>query len=237
MLAFAAYLRRLHPWLAETKPAAVALAISAAAVAVALSIRCEPAFRYCGALLSAAGIVTVVYDISSKRRAAGRPSALARLKSWWGRRPRWQQSVNANIFGNAAAVSGAFANAHALIGPTPGPSTDQRVAALERAFNDLSERVARSETEADEALRDVRQRISDEAAAREQQDRANRELINEGLAGGLDWAAVGVVWLALGLVLSTIATDVGACDAQRRFYTIDPHEHHAGLVRIPSVLP
>ena len=121
MLAFAAYLRSLHPWLAETKPASVALAISAAAVAVALSIGCEPAFRYCGALLSAAGIVTVVYDIASKRRAAGRPSALARLKSWWGRRPRWQQSVSANIFGNAAAVSGAFANAHALIGPTRPP--------------------------------------------------------------------------------------------------------------------
>ena len=87
MPALTAYLRRLRPWLVETKPAAVALAVAACTIAVALSVRCEPAFRYCGALLSAAGIATVVYDISSKRRAAGRPAAFARLKSWWGRRP------------------------------------------------------------------------------------------------------------------------------------------------------
>ena len=200
------FLGRLWPWLAETWLATSTAMLLGAGMGLAWGRYCEPAFRYSSGILQAVGVATVVLDISSKRRAAGHDPMVKRLKDWWERRPRWRQEVSENLISGAAAADSS-ASGFGTAEMSPYATLDQRVAYLEQAQKALRNDLVAFQAATNTSLKQVNNRLSEEAAARKRQDRLNAEMFKEGLAGGLDLSAAGSLSLALGLLLATLANE------------------------------
>lgn len=201
--------RLLAVWLLQARLLAFSvLVVVVAAVVPIYWIQTEPSVRLAGLCLELVGLLAATLGIRDTRRMFGKPSFLALARSWLKRIPPLKPKV-ISATGSATGSLSMTGRAHVWHAPKgENPSIEARLAAAEANLKGLYERFSTSEASIEQDIRLLRQQLKSEEIARVE---ANRQLhieVESAATDGLHLAAAGVVWLAVGLILSTAPSEL-----------------------------
>ena len=175
-------------------------------VATLLAGDFSAAVRYGAILLELAGLAVVARGIRDTR-------ALFNRKTWiqefWEARPARHRSQVINVGSASVSISAGSVQVHASGSVGTANTIENRVATLEakaRELRELSENLRRDISLEAQARRDA---VGAEAGARADEDRKLHALIDTALAGGLRIEAIGLVWLAVGLIAGGLSQEFG----------------------------
>jgi len=169
----------------------------------------ERQLRYSGLILELLGVGTVVSGLLSKRQLFKKPSFWGALKEAAKAFPRWPATKNLSLIAGTGSLKfGGSARISAWHGSPTGASLEQRIGALEANLATVKQELEATSTELrseDEAMR----------AQLEAERNARHEITNdlkmklEGIGvEGLRAEAIGLVWLLVGVVFSTIPEEI-----------------------------
>ena len=203
------FIQTVARWLAAASLLWLLLAVLAAALFGAFwPAPSERSVRVAGWVLELCGLFTVAWGLRETRRHFDRPSLPSIALEWWNRRPRIRSTV---VTGSALVSLGAATASVRGYGwhETSANSTvEDRVLALEANVKDINERVNTALHELDQ---EVRARSEDMKLERSKRETAIEEVhrkLETAETGGLHISVVGVVWLAVGLTMSTIPVEL-----------------------------
>lgn len=210
-----ARVKSLFPWLAEARYVWLALAVSIAALVIALRPgTSEPVIRLTGLALQILGIGTVAWGISETRSLYGRKPLFAVARGWVERFPLKSRNIVVGAVGIASAAALGRARGYGTHGTPPNPTVNDRLDVLEKNIEALHDRIGATQKELDDELSKLKSSVSDEAQQREQEDQKNRNLSEMTATGGVHISAIGAVWLFVGVILSTAGVEIAAALAK-----------------------
>jgi hypothetical protein len=204
-------LKALWPWLAEARYAWLALFVIAIASIVSLRPGAgEPLIRLTGLFLQLLGICTVIWGISETRKLFGHPPFASKAKDWLHRFPLLRRDVV--IGASCASLSASFLKARAFgtHGPGENPTTEARLAALEKNINALHDRITATQKEMDQEFTKAADALKHEEQIRQEADAAIAGRLEATGTGGVHISLIGASWLVVGVILSTAAPEIAA---------------------------
>ena len=169
----------------------------------------EPAFRITGMVLQLLGLGTVAWGVRKTRELFGRPGMFKRFVEWWRGRPRYHPSVVTSTATASGTSNVAFVGE---VWSEVGPDAyiEIRLAVLEknllemrRQFNGFAQE---TRTNLNKHTNDLRQ----ETQVRGDEDRAIRAKLEDVGVGGLDISVMGIVWLGVGVIMSSLSLELAA---------------------------
>jgi hypothetical protein len=203
------FVQSVGRWLAAASLLWLLVAVLAAALFAAFwPAPSEQNVRVAGWVLELCGLFTVAWGLRETRRHFERPSLSSIALEWWNRRPRIRSKVvtaTAAISLGAAMTSGRGYGWH---GTSANATVEDRVLALEANVKDINERVNTALRELDQEVRVRSEDIKIERSKRETAIAEVHRKLETAETGGLHISAVGVVWLAVGLTMSTIPVEL-----------------------------
>jgi len=185
--------------------------LGAALAAVLLRSGGEAQVRTAGMLLQVIGLATVAVGLSKTRRLFKRPSVAARVGMWFGR--LWSvfaPSKSTTVHLQGVAATAAAGTARVRVGAAPDAPLDRRVAVLEQNYELLQRQVDQQEAETNQRLRALRSEVQAESSARQAEDRLTTGKLEELAVGGLHLEGVGVGWLWLGVIGTSVPAEIAA---------------------------
>jgi len=152
--------------------------------------------------------VTVAFGLQEIRALFKKPTFREAVATWLQSFPRWE--VERRIFAGTGHMKtgGVTASGHGMARPPPNASIEQRVAALEANVQSVSNLVHATRNEFESEITAQKKALDEERRERNREDAGIRELIDQAVAGGLTLEAMGLVWLVVGLLLSTTSTEM-----------------------------
>jgi hypothetical protein len=205
----ASRLSAVWQWLVEARHAWLAAAV--VCVALVMSLRphtTEPVIRLTGLVLQLLGIGTVIWGISETRALFGHASLTSKARAWLGRFPLLRRNVVVAAGGVALSAAVGKGRAHVTHGPGANPTIDTRLEALEKNVTSIHERISQTQKEMDEEFQKTTDALKREEQSRQAEDRAIREKLEATGTGGVHISAIGALWLFVGVILSTAATEL-----------------------------
>lgn len=200
--------RRALAWLMRARLPMLTVFVVMLALAVPLCFwQTEPSVRISGLLLQLLGIAAAAVGIRDTRRMFGKPSFLEQVRLWLKAVPGLKPPA---ISISATSIIGASVSAktHLWRGAGADPTLESRVSAVEANLKELCERANVAESALDAHVRDSEQRFREESDARKEADRQLHLKIEAASTDGLHLAAVGAVWLACGVIMSTAPNEL-----------------------------
>ena len=203
------WLTSFFRWLMHGRLFWLALFVATFALALAFTPgTSEQRIRVIGWLLELSGLATVAWGIRDTRRQFGHPGLLSLGRSWLARFPKLHPepidgSLHAKLTGASLITAAGLVVGKALDG-----TVDARLRAIEGDVAALVKRVDKAEGE---LARESEARIADvgqERMIRERDINGLNEKFEAIETGGLHLSAMGLVWLAVGLTLSTIPAEL-----------------------------
>lgn len=203
------WISQLGRWLAEPWKVWIALAATVGVPVVAFisPISTSDQLRYSGLAFELLGIGTVWAGLRDRRILFGKQSTFDKTTGWLKRFPRLGPQTHTLV---AAAGSMGIASAQGRMRAwhetSPTSSIDDRVAALEANIQTLRTEQGNLE-----------QRLQQETRERQDADKAERERRESNYkeiqttldslgAGNLGLETLGLLWLSLGVILSTLSS-------------------------------
>lgn len=206
MRRFLAWLRSLGAWLSELNLLWAGIALPIVVLAIAALSLSERSVRLSGMIIELAGASLVIVEILDSRRHFGVPGIRQWLRLWLQRFPRIKPVV-LSVQGAAHLHLGGNARAHFWHGAGDQPTDTARLEALEKNLIRLRDLVYQLESDLDKAQKELRSSLKSEVAAVRESISALSTKVADAQTGGHMLAAVGLVWIVIGMVCST-ASDV-----------------------------
>lgn len=198
-------------WFAEAKFVVLALGISVAALLVSLRPGTpEPTVRLTGLVLQILGICTVLWSVSETRALFAHPPVLRKLIDWLGRFPLVRRSRAIAVGASTVAAVGAKASGHITHGPGRNPTIESRLDALEKNMGAIHGRITGLQRDTDTEIGNLRQSVKQEAETRANEHEELRDKIEATGTGSIHISVIGVVWLLVGVILSTAAPEIAS---------------------------
>lgn len=199
---------RALAWLMRARlPIFTALIIILVLITLLYHWQTEPAVRLSGLLLQVLGITAAAIGIRDTRRMFGKPSFLKQVRNWFrivpGLRPRTTSGS-----ASAAVPISVSAKGNEWRGAGDDPTLESRLSAAESNLEKLRKRIDASESAFDAHVRNYKQQLREEMYSRKKGDRQLQLKIEAASTDGLHLAAVGVVWLVCGVVMSTAPSEL-----------------------------
>jgi hypothetical protein len=204
-----AWLKALFQWI--TEPHLVWMALLVVVLAGIIAIHAgvsEIQARLTGLVLQLLGLLTVVYGIRETRKLFGRPSFRQLLREWLSRFPRWRRDAFIYAGSGAMTISGGSATAHVWSNIDPAAPIEERVNALTRNVERMNERIIHIQKENDAELRKHTESLRQEQESRKEGDDQLNMRLEAAETGGLHISFIGVIWIFLGLILSTVSPEI-----------------------------
>ena len=210
--------RNMAALLKEAWPIGLAVGGVVLAFALALTVGCflsttlSAVVRYTGMILQISGLLTVAIGLSKMRRYFGRPSLIDKVSGWFGRlaaaftAPK-PISLEVSV-ANEIDVAGEVVSAVRALGP--GASLDDRVALLEENVNQLRRELDTKVQRLRRGLATVKESIQRESAERQAAHNETTRTIEEVTVGGLHLEMVGLCWLFLGIMGTSMPDGIAA---------------------------
>ena len=177
--------------------------VSAVCLTGAFGFRTEPAYRWFGGALQVCGILTVVWTIKDTRARFGQPGYGAIVHQWLRARPRLRPKVISASAGISLATATAEASAFVWHSPPADASPERRIELIEKNLLILRDDFHAFKRETAEANQRHSQALDQERQTRTQEDADIRKMLEDAQVGGLHVATIGVLWLLIGLLLTT----------------------------------
>jgi hypothetical protein len=168
----------------------------------------EDILRYSGALLEIAGIVTVAVGLLDLQDLFNRQTLWAAILAYFKTLPRWRPRLTVSPLPDASSSIGFKARAHGNVRLPPDATIEQRLRALEEQIENLSHAVHDNLATLDERTINQEKALKEEQRERRSEVESARKLIDVAVAGDLGFEIVGLLWLSLGLVVSTFAPEI-----------------------------
>ena len=205
----ASRLKAVWPWLVEARHASLAAAVICVALVISLRPHTtEPVIRLTGLVLQLLGIGTVIWGISETRALFGHASLTSKVRAWLVRFPLLRRNVVVAAAGVELAAAVGKGRAHVTYGPGTNPTIDARLEALEKNVTSIHERISQTQKEMDEEFQKTADALKREEQSRRADDRAIRHKLEATGTGGVHISAIGALWLFVGVILSTAATEL-----------------------------
>ena len=100
------------------------------------------------------------------------------------------------------------ARAHMWSNPGLDATMAERIKALEENLQDVNQRLCSIQNEIDQSFRKQTEVLKHEQDTRAKADQEIREKLEATETGGLHISAMGVLWLVVGVIMSTIPTEL-----------------------------
>jgi hypothetical protein len=204
------WLKRVVAWLAEAQR--LWLALFTVLLVVVLSWLTVPGWetrlRIAGCCLELLGLAIVAYGLRDTRKLFRQPSLLQLWRDWLARFPTFYRHIHVVAATGTFTLGGDALTAFGSVSLSPTASLDERVIALEKNLNQTNALVQQMQKQREEDTRKQAAALDSERRARETEDEKNQRLLEEALAGGLHLETIGVVWLLIGIILSTLSTEL-----------------------------
>lgn len=204
-----AYLRAILHWLVEWKWFCLGfIVVFAPSSFIVLVCADEAVIRIAGMVLQLMGIGTVAWGIHITRKEFGHPSVFT----------VWHKRLNRfPAFGNHGAAVSFNITLPALTGSMRGyssasagtnPTIDARIQALEENIRLVNDRVNQTQNEMDQEFRKQTDALKQEQQIRSDEDQHTRSKMESTNTGGLHISAMGALWLAVGVIMSSIPSEL-----------------------------
>jgi hypothetical protein len=203
------WLQRTVSWLGKAKVLLWSVAtILVCLVALRIFDTSECHFRYLGLGLQCIGILSVLFGINRTREHFNKPSLLAGATTWLKSIPRFRNRERFTL--EIADSTHGQSTSRVVLRQHAGPNAtiEDRVRVLESNYDSLDSRTQLAQEQIDQANHERREALAAERQERERQvDALTRKLVLTE-TGGLDLSLMGLLWLILGLVLSTASQEL-----------------------------
>ena len=169
------------------------------------------AVRWAGMMLQVLGLSTVAIGLRKMRRLFERPALGRRILSWFGRFAiafKAPKPVTLQVSGIESMTGADEVRVVRRVGP--GATLDQRVAVLEENLNLLRDELNTRVQRVHRDLATVREDVQRESQERTAADEKTARIIEEIGIGGLNLEMVGLFWLVVGVVGTSIPDELGA---------------------------
>lgn len=203
------WLKRLWNWLTEPKLLWLTLVVLIGSFLCAFfPVTNEPRIRIVGLALQLFGVMTVAWGVSETRKLFGRPSIFSIALEWLKRFPPFRRGIVLSAGTGEYSLEGFSAKANVWSNPGPNPSLEERVLIVEMNINNLRDRTSQIEQQVDEETRARQQAEISDRQAREQADQDTRHKLELTETGGLHISLMGILWLSVGLILSSMSNEI-----------------------------
>jgi hypothetical protein len=201
--------RRTVSWLGEAR---LLFWIFGTLLVVLLALRIlgssEPVVRYFGFGLQVLGICTILVNIQGTRTLFGKPSFGEAARAWLKSFPSVGQGARVTLEVASCAhvqIADKLVCRHQA-GPDAG--IEDRLRVLQSNFEILDLRTLQIQEQMSQASLGSAKALADERQERERQVDALTRQVDLAETGGLHVSVIGVVWLAIGLFLSTASQEL-----------------------------
>lgn len=197
-------------WLASFRRAFIVLVPPVVALlsAVFLPGNPEDQIRRWGLALQLLGVGTVAFVLRGKATIFGR-SVVGYFRQRFATRPRFRpptQTLSAGLFVNSSTFGRAHLDEWQITAATD--SLEERLSKLERNIEIVRKTLDRNSQKARQASKTLQENLNSERRNREESiAKIDQQLHGLG-AGGLHIELAGVIWLAFGIVMATIPTEL-----------------------------
>jgi hypothetical protein len=199
----------LLSWLAEAHLLWLALGVVALALVASLHRgTTDLQIRSDGLVLQLLGIGTVAHGIHETRKFFGRPGILSLLRDWLSRFPRWRRQVIVGTGTGSLGLASLHARAHVWTPMDPLAPVDAQVKALIQNVERLNQSLIQVQQEMDAALGRVTAALGEERTTRSKDVAELQKRLEIAETGGLHITFVGVIWLVVGVVLTTLSPEI-----------------------------
>lgn len=204
-----AWLKAILHWLVEWRLFCLGFIVVVAPVGFIVFVCAdEVVIRIAGMVLQLLGIGTVAWGIHLTRKEFGRPSVFTVWRKRLNRFPAFGDSGATASFNIPFPIMTGRGRGHSSVSAGTNPTIDARIQALEENLKLVNDRVSQTQNEMDQEFRKQTDALKQEQQIRSDEDqhiRAKMESIN---TGGLHISAMGALWLAIGVIMSSIPSEL-----------------------------
>lgn len=168
------------------------------------------AVRYSGMFLQVFGLCTVAVGLSKMRRLFRQPSLGTRVRDWC------RQLVSVftpprpvSIQASAASAATMTGEVRAIIRAGPGTPLEHRVSLLEQNLDRLRDELDSKAQKLGREIDQTKQSVQHESQERRVENEKMARKIEEVAIGGLHLELIGLVWLVLGVLGTSIPDEIG----------------------------
>ncbi|WP_420457193.1 hypothetical protein [Rubrivirga sp.] len=176
-----------------------------------LADKLEDQIRYTGFLLELLGVLNVAVGLSETRKLFGRPSVFSEAASWLKQlRGALKQPITGTINLSGAASSTSAASGRIIQGLREDAPVEERLKYLEDRYKELRSDFSDTSRRLNQSISAVRDQLSKERRERQEQTDKLRIQLEELTVGGLKLETIGLVWLLIGIVCSSIPAELAS---------------------------
>jgi hypothetical protein len=165
----------------------------------------ELRFRAWGLMLQMLGVATVWFDLTSTARKFGKRGFVRRTVDWL--RAFFGQKVVIGSAGEAMAITGTRARLKQRRPTNPDAAIPDRLSTLEENIDFLDKDLDSVYQEIDKRIDEFDGRIKAESGKLDLAIRDLKSTLEDATVGNFAALAFGTVWLAIGMVLGTMAPE------------------------------
>jgi len=181
--------------------------VAASMVQVSYISSSEASFRITGLILQILGIGTVAYGIHETRKMFGHPSYFSLTKDWLKRFPKFGGRIR--LFSSNIQAKSMIGNARAHVWMNAkDDSNEEHIKAIEINLESINERLCEAQKQIDQSEHKIEQDIKKEQDVRTKADREILDKIEAVETGGIYISAMGVIWLFVGVIMSSVPEEL-----------------------------
>jgi hypothetical protein len=203
------WLKRLTSWLAEAWILWLTVAVPFICVLIVFRQNLsEPFIRLAGLFLQLIGIFTVLHGIADTRRIFNQAPLLEIALLWLKAFPRIHlQKIHAHVI---AQTGGLNMSGRVTLKHLPGTNAtlEDRVRVLESNLDGIDRRTIELQQLIDQEKHNRNESLASERQRREHEIDDVRTKLEATETGGLNISLMGLVWLCVGLILSTASLEL-----------------------------
>jgi hypothetical protein len=209
MINFIRWINALLCWVFEPRSLWLCVVVLAISLGLAFVGRASEArIRLIGLFLQLGGVATIAWGLRETRRLFGYPTLFQQSINWAKRFPKYRPLPISGAMHGTLPSFNLEASGYAWQSFDPGAPIEKRVAAIEANLKGVDYRLNQVQQRLQYEARNINSKLDQERALREEEDLTTRRRLELSQTGGLSISAVGLVWLFLGLILSTASPEI-----------------------------
>lgn len=206
MVRLTARFRSIYQWLKRARLAIISLTVVIFTLSLSIYIiQTEQSIRVAGLCLQLLGLIAAAIGIRDTRRLFDKPSFFGLLRKWGRDFPRHHTRELSARAETSVSIS---ATADGIGWRGVGPTLESRLDAIEENLQTLRDRFDKESRSLRKKIESLRREIASEKSSRKEVDQKIHLQVEAASADGLHLAAIGVVWLAFGIVLTTVPMEI-----------------------------
>jgi hypothetical protein len=168
----------------------------------------EAAIRIAGMGLQLLGIGTVAWGIHLTRKEFGHPSVFTVWRKRLNRFPAFGNSGTTGSINITLPAMTSSSRGYSSVSAGANPTIDARIQALEENLKLVNDRVSQTQNEMDQEFRKQADVLKQEQQIRLYEDQRILAKMESTNTGGLHISAMGALWLAVGVIMSSIPSEL-----------------------------